>query len=125
MRHLELRRYVDTVMTCEGRLRQVMGVESDEHGYPVTVYEDRYAGRCLIYPADREGKVVMVGEADWTIARYTVVFPAGTDVEIGYVFDVTSSPDAPEVVGPTFRIVDAPVDAWSVARHCIAETATR
>ncbi|QDO88345.1 hypothetical protein FNH13_08315 [Ornithinimicrobium ciconiae] len=123
MRHRELRRFVDSVMACEGRLREVMGVGSDDNGFPITIYETRYEGRCLIYPADRDARVVEVVGSSVPIARYTVVFPAGTSVEIGYVFDVTSSPDAPEVVGPVFRISDAPVDAWSVARQCIAEHA--
>lgn len=117
----ELRRATRYVLTCSGRLREVTGVEIDDYGYEVPSYATRYEGNCLIYPADRDATVVEAAAQTVPLARYTVLFPHDATVKIGYVFDVTESPDNPALVGEIFRISDAPLDAWSVLRHCMAE----
>lgn len=123
----ELRRFVDTAMTCEGRIERVSDgwVIDPETGYEVPAPPEIVLdGRCLVYPADRDARVVEVGGASVPLVRYTVILPAGTAVVIGDVLQVTASPDNPNLTGERLRIVDAPLDAWEVARHCMAELTT-
>lgn len=118
----EMRRAVAPALTCTGRLREVVEVASDPNGVPVPTYVTRWEGRCLIYPADRDARVVEAAGRSVPLLRYTVMLPHDADVEIGYVLDLSASPDNPSLVGQVFRITDAPHDAWIVLRHCMAET---
>lgn len=120
----EMRRFVDSVMTCTGKVtRPGEGwVIDPETGYevpapPVVIFDDK----CLVYPADRDAVVVDVGGQSVPKIRYNVMLPAGSVIEIGDVLVVTSSPDNPNMVDISLRIVDAPLDAWEVARHVMAE----
>lgn len=117
----ELRRATASVLTCTGTLFELGGIVVDDHGHAVAEEIPVYEGRCLVYPADRDANDVQAGQATWTIGRYVVLFPHTVEVKVGHRFEVLTSPDSPDLVGTVFRISDAPLDAWAVLRHCVAE----
>lgn len=123
----QVRARTDRALTCTGRLREIVGVGEDDDGFTITLYEDRYIGRCLVYPADRDSQAVDVGgSGTWLVTRYTVILPADAEVEVGFVLDLTSSPYQPNLAdGRLWRITDAPVDAWAAVRHCMAESSAQ
>lgn len=117
----ELARFIASTMTCTGHVRRVIGVEADPMtGLDVPIYEDVYAGPCLVY-AHNEAQVVNIVGTTPTVSRYAVTLPAGTPIQIGDVFTATSSPLAPELEGVQLRITDTPLNAWQTALTCTAE----
>lgn len=82
-----------------------------------------YQGPCLVRPHGLDAKVVMAGEAVWTITRYDVTLPANATAMIGHRFKLTACPFDPALIGVELRLVDVPLDSWQVSRMCIAEVA--
>lgn len=122
-----LRSFVNSTLTA-GCTITVAGtgppVFNDDTGtYDPPPSETLYTGKVLLYPQDRSREAV-AGEADFHISRYTVILPADAAVRVGATLTVTSSPDAPPLLGEKFTIVDAPVSALLVGRECVAENVT-
>lgn len=119
----ELARFVDTTLTCQGALGTVE-TGTDDWGFTVTEFVPTWSGRCMIYARDLDPRQVVAGEQSYTITRYTVVLPPDAPVEVGDLLRITSAPDAPDMTDLDYRIVDAPHNAWNIARMCVAETTT-
>lgn len=118
----ELARYIESTMTCTGHVRRVIRVDTDPMtGQTVPVYEDVYAGPCLVYAHSNEAQVVNIAGTQPTLSRYAVTLPAGAPIQIGDVFTATNSPLAPELEGVLLRITDTPLNAWQAALACTAE----
>jgi len=118
----ELRRGTTSVLTCTGKVEHVVTTgDVDDYGNPVVVRTLIFQGRCLVYPADRDATVVEAASQTIPVARYTVLLPHEVDAQVGHRFEVLASPDNPALVGAVFRITDAPLDAWAILRHCVAE----
>ena len=90
-----------------------------EPGPPIV----HYTGPCLVRPHGLDAKVVMAGEAAWTITRYDVTLPANATAMIGHKFKVTACPFDPALVDVELHLVDVPLDSWQVSRVCVAEVA--
>ncbi len=123
---LQMRSWINSTLTCEASIMEPgPDVWDDDLGVyvpgpPVTVWQ----GRCLVYPQSLDGRRVDAGGTQWQINKYVVVFPAGTDVGLSQTVTVTSSPDEPDLTTFDLVLVDVPVDAWAVARQCLAEQVT-
>lgn len=118
----ELARYIESTMTCTGLVKRVIRVDTDPMtGQTVPVYEDVYAGPCLVYAHSNEAQVVNIVGTTPTVSRYAVILPAGAPIQIGDVFTATSSPLAPELEGVLLRITDTPLNSWQAALTCTAE----
>ena len=92
-------------------------------GSEVPVVETVFDGPCLVRPQYR----VSTEEAGGTtvvVGRYDVMLPADTAVVRGDVLKVTSAPYDPALVGVEFNLLDVPLDAWQIARYCLAERFT-
>lgn len=123
----ELRRFAQTVMTCEAEVTEpsTEDVWDEDLGYyvpgPPTVV---WSGPCLIYSRSLDGAKADAGGRTWQIDTYVVTFPAGTDVRAGQGLRITASPDEPDLTTFVLTLTDVPVEAWSVALQCLAQRVT-
>ena len=92
----------------------------DETGTTVPVVETVYDGPILIRPRT-EVRTEEAGGTTYVVGKYDVTFPADTPVVRGDVVKVTSSPYDAALVGTELHLLDVPLDAWQVARYCVAE----
>lgn len=124
-RTLELGRFVASTMTTTGLIRRVISVTADPlTGADIPTYADVYNGPCLVYDFDSVAQNPNVAGTTYTVTRYAVTVPVGTDVKVGDVFVASASPESPGLVGVQLRITDAPVGSWQVATTCTAERLT-
>lgn len=94
----------------------VDGIEVQE---VVTVY----AGPLLLQPRDLDPNAVEVGGGTAYVTKYDVTLPADTDARRDDLVSLTA-PDDAALTGVSFRILDAPLDPWQLARYCVAERIT-
>ena len=92
-----------------------------ETGFEEEEWATAYTGPVLVRPEDRSSRVVDIGSVSYTVLRFDVTFPADAPVTIGYRLTLTSCPGDPTLVGIHLKLVDVPLDAWSVARFAVAE----
>lgn len=116
-----IRAFARSTMTSTALVREVVGETTDEFGRVVDVYEDRFVGPCAIWPEDRSQEVEG-GSSTFRVSRHKVTFPTGANIDVGYTLTITATPDNAELLTKTWRIVDAPVNAWDVAQECVAES---
>ncbi len=109
-------------VTRDGDGEPIFDESTGRYEYPprITVY----AGPMLVRPQDRGERVVEVGGATYALTRYDVTLPAEAAVVRGHQLEVTRCTFDPALVGVPMRLVDVPLDAWQVARYCVAERMT-
>lgn len=119
-----LRQYVNTTMTATGEIGTVSQVQNPNPPFDmIETFNPEWTGRMLVYPLNLTQEVVS-GGAEYTVTKYAVTLPTDALVVVGKRMQVTVSPDGPELIGMKFSIVDAPGNAWSVARQCVAAVVT-
>ncbi len=128
--HLEaLRADVERAMTAAGQVLEPGGevFNPDTGQYepgPATVH---YQGRMLVRPTPTRSRVVEAGGQAVTLRTYDVWLPADTPAAVNgpngpWYVKVTTCPDDPALTTATLTVLDAPRDAWQVARRLVCRT---
>ena len=94
-------------------------VDGEEVQEVITVY----SGPLLIRPRYLDPNAVEVGGGTAYVTKYDVTLPADTDAQRDDLVSLTAPHDA-ALTGVSFRILDAPLDPWQIARYCVAERVT-
>lgn len=109
-------------VTRPGEGDGVFDPETGEYTFPPpTVVHD---GPLLVRPQNRGERVVEAGGATYALTRYDVTLPAGVDVRRADTVTVTAAPYDDALVGVSLTVLDVPLDAWQVARVCVAQRTT-
>ena len=112
-------------MTERGIVERETGemVQDPVTGSETPLVETVYDGPILVRPRT-EVRTEEAGGTTYVVGKYDVTFPADTPVVRGDVVKVTASPYDAALEGAELHLLDVPLDAWQVARYCVAERFT-